>query len=149
MCSQPYERMFPDMVAFDLRQSPSQRALRASKILFPLTTGCNRVWLRNHKRFVTGAELLSLHSIPISTDVARVMKCGPSRMYNISNTGRCTLVGNSMHGASIGKAFAIVLLYSKKTKSSTRDAGRAKASRNSDHLGFRESCFVTRHTGGV
>ncbi|CAE7311851.1 unnamed protein product [Symbiodinium sp. CCMP2456] len=115
-----YERMFPDMVAFDLHQSPSHRARRASKIMFPLTTGCNRVWLRNHKRFLTGAELLSLHSIPVNTDVARVMKCRPSRMESISNTGRCTLVGNSMHGASVGKVFAIALLYSKKNSSFSR-----------------------------
>ena len=110
-----YEQTFPDMLAFDLNQNPSQRARKCGSIMFSITTGCSHVWIRHARRYITGDELLSLHSIPVRDDVARIMKCRPTQMTALSNTAKCFMAGNSIHGASVGKAFAILMLYSTKT----------------------------------
>ena len=79
--------------------------------MFTLTTGCSHVWLVNRRRYLSGAEALLLHGVPVNEEIARVMKVSPVRVNMVSHANRCFLAGNSMHCANVGVFVAFALLY--------------------------------------
>lgn len=105
-----YERMFPHGVAFDLNQNPTFRAKKSMQILSTLTTGCSHIWMTGERRYMTGLECLALHSIPVTAQLAKLMRCRKVMVDSISHSGCCFLAGNSMHGASVGAIVAIGLM---------------------------------------
>lgn len=104
-----YDVLYPSALAVDLNQNPHQRARKSETVLATLTTGASRVWLTTCKRFLTGTECLALHSIPVTFQIARAMKCARVRADVVSNTMQSFLAGNSMHCASVGAAVALCL----------------------------------------
>ena len=95
--------------AWDLNQDPFHRAKKSGAYLSTLTTGCSHLWLKDEKRYITGLELLTLHSIPVLKCVAETMCCSQVKVSAVSNTACCFLAGNSMHGASVGTVAAMGL----------------------------------------
>lgn len=112
-----YDVLFPNSIAWDLNQDPNHRAKKCGDTLTTLTTGCNHLWLRDNHRYMRGVELMALHSIPISSQIAKAMRCSKVVTSAVSNTAQCFLAGNSMHGASVGTVVAVGLLCTKISES--------------------------------
>ena len=102
--------LFKHGVAFDLNQNPTFRAKKSMQILSTLTTGCSHIWMTGERRYMTGLECLALHSIPVTAQLAKLMRCRKVMVDSISHSGCCFLAGNSMHGASVGAIVAIGLM---------------------------------------
>ena len=81
-----YELLYPQALAYDLMQDPYHRPKRSDAILSTLTTGCSKVWLANERRYITGLELIALHSIPATSQLARLMQCKQVCADAVSNT---------------------------------------------------------------
>lgn len=109
-----YEILYPRARAFDLNQDPYKRPKRSEDVLSTLTTGCSKVWLVDKCRYMTGKEMMACHSIPVTTQLARVMKTRKVEVDHVSHTMQCFLAGNSMHGANVGAMIALALFGTQK-----------------------------------
>ena len=105
---------FPEGAAFDLNQN-IQRGKKAYDVMFTLTTGCSHVWLVKPSRYLTGAEALLMHSVPVSKESAGIMKTTQVVMHGQSHSSQCFMAGNSMHGANVGTCVAYALLFTHST----------------------------------
>ena len=105
---------FPEGAAFDLNQN-IQRGKKAYDVMFTLTTGCSHVWLVKPSRYLTGAEALLMHSVPVSKESADIMKTTQVVMHGQSHSSQCFMAGNSMHGANVGTCVAYALLFTHST----------------------------------
>ena len=115
-----YKMRFPEAVAFDLNQNPEHRPKRSGSTLSTLTTGCTKIWLEEKHRYMTGTECLAFHSIPTTSQLATIMGSTQVRVNAISNSAKCFLAGNSMHGVSIGSLVALCL-YGTSLSRETKD----------------------------
>ena len=115
-----YKMRFPEALAFDLNQDPQHRPKRSGTTLSTLTTGCTKVWLESQHRYMTGTECLAFHSIPTTSRLATTMGSTQVRVDGISNSAKCFLAGNSMHGVSVGSLVAICL-YGTSLSRETKD----------------------------
>lgn len=102
--------LHPNSLAWDLNQDPKHRPKKSGATLSTVTTGCSHLWLKDQKRYVKGIELLALHSIPVTLEIANAMSCAPVVLDAVSNTAQCFLAGNSMHASSVGTVAALGLL---------------------------------------
>ena len=104
-----YDVLHPNSLAWDLNQDPKHRPKKSGATLSTVTTGCSHLWLKDQKRYVKGIELLALHSIPVTLEIANAMSCAPVVLDAVSNTAQCFLAGNSMHASSVGTVAALGL----------------------------------------
>ena len=110
-----YGMLYPQALAYDLNQNPWQRPKKSGPILSTLTTGCSKIWLHHKKRYMLGIECLTMHSIPVISEVAHAMRCRQINITGLSHSAQCFLAGNSMHGASVGAMLALGVLYTRPT----------------------------------
>lgn len=109
-----YEAKYSEISMCDLYQNPDSRPRKGHAYWPALTTGCCRVWLNHKKRFAHGTELLILHSIPATQQVANLMGCPPVDVSSCTHREQCKLAGNSMHGACVGLMCAAALSFAHK-----------------------------------
>ena len=106
-----YQELYPDIVVGDLYQDPAQRPRKGVEYLPTLTTGCARLYAYKNKRFLSGVELLQLHSIPVTEIVSRTMRSRRIAVHHLSHRAQCKLAGNCMHTACVGLMLCAVLLF--------------------------------------
>lgn len=106
-----YQLKFPEGMAFDLNQNPTQRGKKAYDTMFTLTTGSSHVWLVKPSRYLSGIETLLMHGIPVTKQAASAMRTTQVIVHHQSNTSRCFMAGNSMHCANVGTCLAFILFF--------------------------------------
>ena len=102
-----YTERCPQWKVADFNQNADTRPRYGIEILPTLTTGCSRMFLRSQSRFLHGVELMLSQGIPVTKQIAHVMKCNLVEALSVSHRGQCFLAGNAMHSSSIGSWFAV------------------------------------------
>lgn len=99
---QAYNEKFPDWVVADLNQNAEKRPKYGETTVPTLTTGCSRLRWKPGSRFLHGPELLLLHGVPTTRQIATIMRTRMVNVSCISHRAQCMLAGNSMHASSVG-----------------------------------------------
>ena len=108
-----YTERFPKWQVADFNQNADTRPRYGIELLPTLTTGCSRMFLRSQSRFLHGVELLLSQGIPVTNQIAHVMKCGLVKALSVSHRGQCFLAGNAMHSSSIGFMVCCAVMFVK------------------------------------
>ena len=106
-----YAELFPSWVVADLNQNPDQRPKYGTELVPTLTTGCSRIRYKIDDRYLHGSELLLLHGIPVTRQIADVMQCDMVDVAGVSHSAMCKLAGNSMHSASVGFLIMSIFMF--------------------------------------
>lgn len=62
-------------------------------------------------RYLYGGELLLLHGIPVTKQIASIMGCSLVDIKGISHTALSKMAGNSMHASSVGLLILTVFMF--------------------------------------
>ena len=109
-----YTERFPQWKVADFNQNAdTPRPRYGIEILPTLTTGCSRMFLRSQSRFLHGVELMLSQGIPVTKQIAHVMKCNLVEALSVSHRGHCFLAGNAMHSSSIGFMVCCAVMFVK------------------------------------
>ena len=71
------------------------------------------MFLRSQSRFLHGVELMLSQGIPVTKQIAHVMKCNLVEALSVSHRGQCFLAGNAMHSSSIGFMVCCAVMFVK------------------------------------